>query len=139
MMIYVNALGSNYSEIPTGEIECQSVEAFASEWGLEIIGNKLVAEWGNGEGVDEFEYRISPTQKINRRSRISWDLTTDPRRKMSPAQTGTIRQFFEAVECLRKTAGSFASIRRAAWYKGIRLDMYDLKLLHDGAVTEVDV
>lgn len=59
MMIYVNALGSNYSEIPTGEIECQSVEAFASEWGLEISGNTLRAEWGNGEGYDEFEYRVT--------------------------------------------------------------------------------
>lgn len=63
MIIFVSEIGSNYSEIPTGEIECQSVEAFAEKWGLEISGNTLRAEWGNGEGYDEFEYRVIASEE----------------------------------------------------------------------------
>lgn len=53
-MITVNALNTNYSEIPTGEIE-MTLEQFVAKWDLREENGVYLADWGDGEGADEFE------------------------------------------------------------------------------------
>jgi len=53
---------TNYSEIPTGNIE-QGFDDFVTRWDLEVVdrGEALAtvrAEWGNGQGYDTFAVRF---------------------------------------------------------------------------------
>lgn len=50
---------TNYTEeIELGEIEIESVEAYAGKISATVAGNTFVCEWGNGEGQDIFEFEI---------------------------------------------------------------------------------
>lgn len=54
-MITVTALTTNYSEIPTGEID-MTLTAFVQKYDLrKNADGTYSAEWGNGEGTDDFE------------------------------------------------------------------------------------
>lgn len=53
-MITVTALNSNFSEVPTGEID-MSLDAFVRKHSLNANNGVYSAEWGNGEGSDDFE------------------------------------------------------------------------------------
>lgn len=58
--IMVREIGSNYSEIPTGVIVVESLQAFIDKYDLleTLEENTYIAEWGNGEGEDTFEIEV---------------------------------------------------------------------------------
>ena len=60
MIINITRISStDYTEdMPVGRVEVESIEALAARTGVEIDGNRLVCEWGNGEGEDVFEFEI---------------------------------------------------------------------------------
>lgn len=60
--MYVNEIGTNYSEVPTATLDTEmypTFEEFVRKNQLEIVSRTsseavVRAEWGNGEGYDEF-------------------------------------------------------------------------------------
>ena len=60
MIVNITRIGdTDYTEeMPVGRVEVESIEALAARTGAEIEGNRLICEWGNGEGKDIFEFEI---------------------------------------------------------------------------------
>lgn len=76
---------------------------------------------------------------ITRKTRIQFDMSTDPREALRPASKGTVGQFFKEREKFRRTVGQFTNIETAAWYNGVRLSFLDLRALNDRIIDEIEV
>lgn len=66
-MFYISAVSTDYNQIPTGNRD-EDFESFVNEHDLEIVERNettatVRAEWGNGEGYDEYEVTFESTSR----------------------------------------------------------------------------